>query len=173
VSPRAMHFFEWPDTAALIRARAIPPTVRLGQTASRTYTSWRDPVQPWGGDEPCRVLTTGTDYWIALATPGRERTLNVRIRGRQPVPDNQTFRLGYVTYADADSMLCRKPPLEVVENVIEAAAIRDSLDVRLNVPHFGGTAKSVLLVLSMVEKEPTLSFWGVQSFDYEITFVTR
>jgi hypothetical protein len=173
VSPRAMHFFEWPDTAALIRARAIPPTVRLGQTASRTYTSWRDPVQPWGGDEPCRVLTTGTDYWIALATPGRERTLNVRIRGRQPVPENQTFRLGYVTYADADSMLCRKPPLEVVENVIEAAAIRDSLDVRLNVPHFGGTAKSVLLVLSMVEKEPTLSFWGVQSFDYEITFATR
>jgi hypothetical protein len=173
VSPWAMHFFEWPDTAALIRARAIPPTVRLGQTASRSYTSWQDPVQPWGGDEPCRVLTTGTDYWIALATPGRERTLNVRIRGRQPVPENQAFRLGYVTYADADSMLCRKPPLEVVENVIDAAAIRDSLDVRLNVPHFGGTAKSVLLVLSMVEKEPTLSFWGVQSFDYEITFVTR
>ena len=173
VSPRTMHFFEWPDTLGLSRVRAIPPVVRLGTTQSRTFTTWRDPVQPWGGDEPCRVLTTGTDYWILLAKPGRERALDVRIRGRQPVPQNQTFRLGYVTYAEADSILCRKGPLQVVENVIDEATLRDSLDVHLKVPHFGGTAKSVLLVLSMIEKEPTDSFWGVQSFDYEITVSTR
>ena len=173
VSPGAMHFFEWPDTLALPRCRVIPPVVRLGTNGARTFTSWRDPVQPWAGEEPCRVLTTGTDYWIALATPGRERALNVRVRGRHPVPANQSFRLGYVTYAASDSMLCRKAPLEIVENVMNTASLGDSLDVRFRVPHFGSTAKSVLVVLSMVEKEPTDSFWGVQSFDYEIAFSTR
>jgi len=173
VTPRAMHFYEWPDTLALPRARVIPPTVRLGTNATRTFTAWRDPVQPWGGEEPCRVLTTGTDYWIALAQPGRERVLNVRIKGRQPVPENQTFRLGYATYAVSDSVLCRKAPLSVVENVVESASVGDSLDVWIRVPHFGGKAKSVLLVLSMVEKEPSDSFFGVKAFDYEMTFQTR
>jgi hypothetical protein len=168
-----MHFFEWPDTLALPRARVIPPAVRLGTNATRTFTAWRDPVQPWGGDEPCRVLTTGSDYWIALARPGRERVLDVRITGRQPVPENQTFRLGYATYALADSVLCRKVPLHVVENVLASASAGDSLDVQFRVPHFGGAAKSILLVLSMVEKEPSDSFIGVKAFDYQITFQTR
>jgi hypothetical protein len=170
VTAKAMHFFEWPDTLAIPRRRVIPPVVRLGTHAVRTFTQWRDPVQPWGGDEPCRVLTTGTDYWIALATPGRERTLNVRLRGRQPIPKNQTLRLGYATYADADSVLCGKSPLKVVENVIQTG---DSLDVSLPLPHFGGSANSVLLVVSMTEKEPSDTFWGVEAFDYEITFTTR
>ena len=173
VTPKAMHFFEWPDTLAIPRARVIPPAIRLGPNASYTFTAWRDPVQPWGGDEPCRVLTTGTDYWVLLAKPGRERMLTVRIQGRRHIPQNQSLRLGYATYAASDSVLCGKAPLQVVENAIPGTAPGDSLDVRVHLPQFGGKVNSVLVVLSMVEKEPSETFWGVEAFDYAISFSTR
>ena len=77
------------------------------------------------------------------------------------------------TYAASDSILCGLAPLQVVENVIQSAGRGDSLDVRVRVPHFGGAANGVLLVLSMVEKEPSEAFWGVEAMDYEITLSTR
>ncbi|HET9233505.1 MAG TPA: hypothetical protein VFP10_05145, partial [Candidatus Eisenbacteria bacterium] len=171
VSPKPMHFFEWPDTLALPRRRVMPAVVRLGKDERHSYTSWRDPVQPWGGEEPCRVLTTGSDYWVLLAEDGPERPLRIHVRGA--VPANSSFRLGYATYAERDSVLCRKSPLSVVENVIEGASVTaDTLDTEFAVSDFGGDVRSVLVVLSMVESEPSESFWGVSACDYEIAVST-
>ena len=171
VSPRAMRFFEWPDTLALPRRQAVPPVVRLRSDERRAFSSWRDPVQPWAGEEPCRVLTTGSDYWVVLAAGGSERPLSIHVRG--PVPPNQSFRLGYATYAERDSVLCRKTPLSVAEDVIKGSALHgDTLDAEFVVPGFGGGVGSVLVVLSMVESEPTETFWGVRAADYEIAFST-
>jgi hypothetical protein len=172
VSPRPMRFFEWPDTLALPRRRAVPPLVRLGRGERRAFTAWRDPVQPWAGEEPCRILTTGSDYWVVKAAGADQGDLQVRIRGRAPIPPNQSFRLGYATYAESDAFLCGKTPLKVVENVVDPAAAGDSLEVSFAVPDFGRRANGALIVFSMVEKEPSEGFAGVQSFDYEIEFST-
>jgi hypothetical protein len=172
VSPRHMRFFEWPDTVAISRARAVPPVIRVGDRPD-TLSEWRDPVQPWAEPEPCRVLTTGTDYLLFLADLSitGERMLSIRIRGQEPIPENQSFRIGPVTYDRLDSVLYDHVPVSVVENVgVPHVYPAETLDVEFTVAEFGAGAQAVLVVFSMVQETLTKEFRGVENMDYEVIY---
>lgn len=175
VSPRFMRFFEWPDTVAMPRSKVIPPVIQVGVDTMGSMSEWRDPVQPWAGAEPLRVLTTGTDYLLFVAdstlSSTESRTLRIQIRGTEPIPENQSFRIGYAAYDTAAVPLYDHVPVQMVENVdLPHVLPEDTLDMVFTIPDFGAGTRGAVVVFSMVQEELQKSFWGVMNMDYEISY---
>jgi hypothetical protein len=176
VSPRFMRFFEWHEKAALARSRVVPPVIRIrADAAPDTVTEWQDSEQPSAEPEPLRVVTTGTDYILFVADSasfaGDDRTLRIRILGTGPVPANQSFRLGTLSYDRPRLPLYDQVPIAAVEDVGgPSLSPADTLDVEFTVDGFGGETQAVAVVFSMVEATLSESFWGVEDMDYRVVY---
>ena len=177
VSARDHKLFEWPDSNSF-QVRSVAPHFTLGPdnadpgsplVVSEFIGTGEHKPSQWSVD--CRTRELGmrrwaSEYIVLQSDPGyfidgygRSKTLNVTVKSTGSIDTTDyAVELGYIVYDASDSVLYD----DNIVNVVERHAISfsgDTLATTITVPSFGDTAKSVVLVASLVDN-PVSSYIG-------------